>query len=56
MPGLIVLILHRMFCVQLRVRRSANTYLQACQDQCATFTPICVSVDGMLGSEAEFFC
>jgi len=30
-------------------------YLQACQDQHATFTPLCVSVDGMLGSEAEFF-
>ena len=30
-------------------------YLQACQDRRATFTPLCVSVDGMLGSEAEFF-
>ena len=30
-------------------------YLQACQDRRATFTPFCVSVDGMLGSEAEFF-
>ena len=30
-------------------------YMQACQDQRATFTPLCVSVDGMLGSEAEFF-
>ena len=30
-------------------------YLQACQDQHATFTPLCVSVDGMRGSEAEFF-
>jgi len=30
-------------------------YLQACQDQCSTFTPPCVSVDGMLGPEAEFF-
>ena len=30
-------------------------YLQACQNHHATFTPICVSVDGMLGSEAEFF-
>ena len=30
-------------------------YLQACQDQRITFTPFCVSVDGMLGSEAEFF-
>jgi len=32
-----------------------HKYLQACQDQCATFTPLCVSVDGMLGYEAEFF-
>ena len=32
-----------------------HKYLQACQDRCATFTPLCVSVDGMLGSEAEFF-
>ena len=31
-------------------------YLQACQNRHATFTPLCVSVDGMLGSEAEFFC
>ena len=30
-------------------------YLQACQDRRATFTPLCVSVDGMFGSEAEFF-
>jgi len=30
-------------------------YLQAFQDQCATFTLLCVSVDGMLSSEAEFF-
>ena len=29
-------------------------YLQACQNRRATFTPLCVSVDGMLGSEAEF--
>jgi len=32
-----------------------HKYLQACQDQHATFTPFCVSVDGMPGSEAEFF-
>ena len=30
-------------------------YLQACQNRHATFTPLCVSVDGMLGSESEFF-
>ena len=36
------------------VERKRN-YLQACQDQHATFTPLCVSVDGMLGSETEFF-
>ena len=30
-------------------------YLQACQDRRAMFTPLCVSVDGMLGSEAAFF-
>ena len=29
-------------------------YLRACQDQRATFTPLCVSIDGMLGSETEF--
>ena len=29
-------------------------YLQACQDQHATFTPLCVSADGMLASEAQF--
>jgi len=30
-------------------------YLQACQDWRAIFTPLCMSVDGMLGFEAEFF-
>ena len=30
-------------------------YLKAYQDGRDTFTPLCVSVDGMLGSEAEFF-
>jgi len=30
-------------------------YLQACQDRHATFTPLCVSMDGMLSSEVEFF-
>ena len=29
-------------------------YLQACQNRHATITALCVSVDGMLGSEAEF--
>ena len=32
-----------------------HKYLQACQDQCTTFTPLCVSVDDILGSEAEVF-
>jgi len=32
-----------------------HKYLQACEDQHGMFTPLCVSVDGMLGSEAEFF-
>ena len=30
-------------------------YLQACHNRHATFTPLCVTVDGMLGSEAELF-
>ena len=30
-------------------------YLQACQDRQASFTPICVSVDGLLGKETDFF-
>ena len=29
-----------------------HKYLQDCQDRRATFTPLCISVDGMLGSEA----
>ena len=29
-------------------------YLQACQDRRASFTPICVSVDGLLGKETDF--
>jgi len=30
-------------------------YSQACNDRRATFTPLCVSVDGMFGPETEFF-
>ena len=30
-------------------------YSQACQDYRATFTPLCVLVDGMLGCEATVF-
>ena len=32
-----------------------NKYSQACQDQRATFTPLCVSVDGTAGHEATAF-
>ena len=35
--------------------KNAQKYLQVCQNFHATITPLCVSVDGMLGSEAEFF-
>ena len=38
-----------------KVRKKKGKYLQACQDRHATFTLLCVSIDGMLGSEAEFF-
>ena len=34
--------------------KKKHKYLQACQDRRATFTLLCVSVDGMLGSEAAF--
>ena len=30
-------------------------YLKACHDRRAGFTPLCVSVDGMLSAETEFF-
>lgn len=30
-------------------------YMKACQDRRACFTPLCVSIDGMLGVETEFF-
>ena len=30
-----------------------HKYLKACHDRCATFTVFCVSLDGMLSSEAE---
>ena len=30
-------------------------YLQACQDRRVSFTPLCVSIDGLLGKEADFF-
>ena len=32
-----------------------HKYLQACQNRRATFTLLCVSLDGMLGSKDEFF-
>ena len=32
-----------------------HKYLQTCQNHHATFTPLCVFADGMLGSEVEFF-
>jgi len=32
-----------------------HNYSQACHDRRATFTPLCVSVDGVLGPETEFF-
>jgi len=32
-----------------------HKYSQACHDCCATFTPLCVSVDGVFGPEMEFF-
>jgi len=30
-------------------------YLLACQSRCASFTPLCVPVDGLLAPEARFF-
>ena len=30
-------------------------YSQACHDRRASFTPVCVSVDGLLGKETDFF-
>ena len=54
MPGLIVFTVLVMFLGSAEVEKKCK-YLQACHDQHATFTPLCVSVDGMLGSEAEFF-
>ena len=32
-----------------------HKYSRACQDQGASFTPICVSDDGLLGKEMDFF-
>jgi len=32
-----------------------HKYSQACHDHRATFTPLCVSVDGVLGPETELF-
>ena len=36
-------------------RDKKQKYSQACQNRKATFTPMCVSVDGMLGCEATVF-
>ena len=44
---------HDVLCVAKGEKK--QTYLLACQHQHATFTPLCISVDGMLGSGAEFF-
>ena len=30
-------------------------YFLVCQARCASFTPLCYSVDGLLGSEANLF-
>ena len=38
-----------------RWTRSASSYSQACQDRRASFTSICVLVDGLLGKETDFF-
>jgi len=32
-----------------------HKYSLACQSHCASFTPLCVSVDGLLAPEARFF-
>jgi len=32
-----------------------HKYSQACHNRRATFTPLCASVDGVLGPETEFF-
>jgi len=47
-------------CTPLAVLCSAEAeknckYSQACHDCCATFTPLCVSFDGVLGPETKFF-
>ena len=40
------------FCILLRQRSDGSIYLAARQ---AKFTPLCFSVDGMLGTEAGYF-
>lgn len=47
-------------CTPLAVLSSAEydkrqKYSQACQDCRATFSPLCMSIDGMLGCEATAF-
>jgi len=46
-------------CTSLAILSSAEAekkrkYLQACQDRRATFTPLCMSIDGMMGREAKW--
>ena len=36
-------------------REKKNKYSRACQERRAIFTPLCLSVDGLMGSEASFF-
>jgi len=35
--------------------KEKRKYLQACQAQRGTFTPLCMSIDGMMGREATVF-
>ena len=51
MPGHIVVTPPLLCYVVLRLRRKAS--IQSC---CASFTPLCVSMDGLLAPEARFFC
>ena len=43
------------FAVLSSPEHNKKKYSQACQDQKATFTPLCVSIDGMIGHDVTAF-
>ena len=52
---IIIIVIIIIIIVRNAEREKKNKYSRACQERCAIFTPLCLSVDGLMGSEASFF-